>query len=354
MNPLPDAPFLLSYKGVAPELEGLSVRADAGSAVLGRVKLGPRAELGRFAVLRGDGHVINVGSELHLGVHSTVHIAHALYGTTIGDRVAVGANAVVHACIVGNDCVIQDDVAVLDGSVIGDGSVIARGSVVFPRSVLPPGQWCEGVPAVPVRSIDTAELEALRCRVRTHAPDESRVAANTSLLTGAANASRGYVAATVTGTGEIRMGEGSSLWFGCIVDAFGYGVSIAAGSNVQDNSVLRSTQRAVTIGANSIIGHNVMLHDCTIGERVLVGMSSALAPGTVVMDDVLVAAGSATIKEQILESGWLWGGRPARALSRLSEQKRRLIQQSAEVYCEYAMDFGVAQAAALRCHAERE
>jgi len=149
------------------------------------------------------------------------------------------------------------------------------------------------------------------------------------------------------------MGEGSSLWFGCIVDAFGYGVSIAAGSNVQDNSVLRSAQRAVTIGANSIIGHNVMLHDCTIGERVLVGMCSVLAPGTVVMDDVLVAAGSATTKGQILESGWLWGGRPARALSRLSEQKRQLIQKSAEVYCEYAMDFGAAQAAALRRHPER-
>jgi len=144
-----DAPFVLAYEGVHPTLKGPVRRSEPGSAVLGRVTLGGQAVLERHAVLRGDGHVIDIGSEFHLGVHSTVHIAHAVYGTTIGERVTVGANSTVHACTVGDDCVVQDCVSVLDGAVIGNGSVVAAGSVVFPRSVLP---------------LDNGVKACLRCR----------------------------------------------------------------------------------------------------------------------------------------------------------------------------------------------
>lgn len=348
MRLLQNEPFLLTYGGVDPLLKGPVRRSEPGSAVVGRVTLGGQATLERFAVLRGDGHVIQVGAEFHLGVHSTVHIAHALYGTTIGDRVSVGANAVVHACTVGDDCVIQDAVSVLDGATVGSGSVVAAGSVVFSRSVLPPGCWCEGVPAVPVRPVDAAELQALHERMRADA------CAGASVATAAGRDSitirgrdAGFVAATVRGTGEVRMGEGSSLWFGCVVDAAVLGVNVATGSNVQDNSVLRSSGRPVTIGADCTIGHNVLLHDCVIGARVLVGMGSTLAPGTTVGDEVLIAAGSSTHPGQELEGGCLWAGRPARLLARLDERKRLLIQTSAAIYREYALEFAARQAAAL-------
>ena len=172
-----DSPFVLAYEGVCPVLKGPVRRSEFGSSVLGRVTLGREAVLEAFAVLRGDGHVVNVGGEFHLGLHSTVHIAHALYGATIGERVTVGTNSVVHACTVGDDCVIEDGVSVLDGAIIGNGSVVAAGSVVFPRKVLPPGQWCEGLPAVPTRSVDPAELQALHVRMRTNARADSLVAA---------------------------------------------------------------------------------------------------------------------------------------------------------------------------------
>jgi len=349
-----DAPFLLAYEGVQPLLKGPVRRSEPGSAVVGRVTLGGQATLECFAVLRADGHVIQVGADFHLGVHSTVHIAHALYGTTIGDRVTVGANAVVHACTVGDDCIIQDAVSVLDGATVGSGSVVAAGSVVFPRSVLPPGRWCEGVPAVPVRPVDAAERQALHERMRADARAGASVAAaagsDAIVITGR---HAGYVAATVTGTGEMRMGEGSSLWFGCVVEAAVLGVDVATGSNIQDNSVLRSSARPVTIGADCTIGHNVLLHDCVVGARVLVGMGSTLAPGTVVGDEVLIAAGSSTTPGQQLEGGWLWAGRPARPVARLDERKHLLIQKSAAVYREYALEFAANQAAALGTAAAR-
>lgn len=140
-------PLLLPYGGVNPTLKGPLLGCGTGGAVLGRVTLGRRAVLGVHAVVRADGHVVEIGDEFHLGRRATIHIAHGRYGTFIGHHVTVGANAVVHACEVGDECVIEDDAVVLDGSTVGPGSIVAAGSVVFPRTALPPGNWCEGPPA---------------------------------------------------------------------------------------------------------------------------------------------------------------------------------------------------------------
>jgi carbonic anhydrase/acetyltransferase-like protein (isoleucine patch superfamily) len=318
-----------------------------GSALLGRVTIGENAELGSFSVLRADGHVVEVGSGFSIGRHSTVHISHEIYGAFIGHHVSVGSNSVVHACTVEDDCVVQDQVCVLDGALIGRGSVIAQGSVVSARAVMPTGHWCAGNPAVPLRPIDAAELAQLHQQTRAQARLANSLAAAARWIPTPA-AAPGYVAATVTGAGELRMGEDSSLWFGCIVDAATHGVDIGAGTNVQDNSILRSSERALVIGADCTIGHNVLMHDCTIGDRVLLGMGSVLAPGTVVQDDVLLAAGSTTEPGQVLEGGWLWRGQPARPVVRLDPKKRQLMEQSALIYREYAKEFALQQKLALQ------
>lgn len=349
MSALEDSPFVLEYMGVRPAFNGPARSSGFGSAVLGRVTLGNDAILGPFAVLRGDGHVVEVGDNLYLGLHSTVHIAHELYSAKLGARVTIGSNSVVHACTVGDDCVIEENVAVLDGAIVGRGCAVAAGSVVFPRSVLPPGQWCEGSPAVPMRPLASVELHELHKRVRADGLIGSSKAiervANSVAISGG---DHGYVAATVTGSGTLRMGESSSLWFGCVLESGALGVTIASGANVQDNTVLRSEEHLVRVGEGSTIGHNVLLHDCIVGARVLVGMGSTLAPGTVVMDDTFVAAGSCTAPGQVLKSGWLWGGRPARAMSRMNDRMHQVIQVSAEIYREYAAEFAANQEAVLR------
>ena len=344
MNPGTDTPLLLAYEGVLPRLLG-PVRSAVGAAVLGRVTLGADAVLGVMAVLRADGHVIEVGAGLHLGRHSTVHIAHGVYGSFIGAHVSVGANAVVHACTVGEDCVVQDDVAILDGASVGAGSALAAGSVVYPRTRLPPGHWCAGAPAVAVRPLASGELQALHDAVRT-APAG---AAPAPLHTGTRQpgASPGaYVAATVTGSGPVQLAAGSSLWFGCELQTAGQGLALGEHSNVQDNSVLHAATQPIHIGAGCTIGHNVFMEGCSVGDRVLVGMSSRIAAGTVIESDVLVAAGSTTLPGQVLQGGWLWGGRPARRLLVLDEAKRSVIERSARVYGDYAREFAQRQAEA--------
>lgn len=334
--------LVLPYRGISPAIGEPGAFFDRGCAVLGRARIGRDAAMGPFAVVRADGHVVNAGDDFLLGAHATVHISHDLYGSTVGDRVTVGRNSVVHACTIGDDCVLDENVVVLDGAAVGSGSVLAAGSVVFPRTVLPAGQWCEGSPARAVRSLRPGERQAARERVRAAARECETDPTRDFSIDGAEGT---FVAATAVGRARPVLGAASSIWFGCVVQAGGQRVHVGERSNVQDNSVMRATGRPIEIGDDTTVGHNVRLEDCTIGSRTLVGMGSRLAPGTVVHDDVFVAAGTLTTEGQVLGSGSLWGGRPARPIAPLGDAHRKVIAQAAAMYCEYAAQFARVQAA---------
>lgn len=334
-------PFTLPFRGISPAIEAPPAYFDRASAVLGRARIGRAAAFAPFAVVRADGHVVNAGDDFFLGAHATVHIAHDLYGSTIGDRVTVGRNSVVHACTLGDDCVLEDDVYVLDGAAVGSRCVLAAGSVVYPRTVLPPGHWCEGSPARAVRTLTTAERREIRERVRTSA----RSCETTGVQEFRAEAGEGsYIAATAVGRARLTLAAQASIWFGCLLEAQEHPVRVGAGANVQDNCVLRTSDRAIEIGERATIGHNVLLEDCTIGIGSLVGMGSRLAPGTIVQDDVFVAAGTHTTDGQILTSGSLWGGRPARPIAALRNSLRTVVAEAGLMYCGYAQEYAARQA----------
>ena len=122
------------------------------------------------------------------------------------------------------------------------------------------------------------------------------------------------------------------IWFGCEFDAGGHAITIGESSNIQDNTIIRCEAAPVRIGRESTVGHNVLLTDCLVGDRSLVGMGAVVAPGTVIEDDVLLAAGSRTTEDQRLESGWLYGGVPARQMSPLDDRKRAIITTTWPTY----------------------
>lgn len=336
-------PYLLSYAGVEPVFAGPPAHAGPGAAVLGRATLGARASLGASSVIRADGHVVTAGDEFRLGPRATVHIAHELYPTHIGDRVAVGRNAVVHACTVGNDCVIGDDAVVLDGSVLEDGVILEPGAVVFPRSRLTGGQVYAGAPAKPVRAAEPGEVAA-RSRAMADAMEDG---ARPLAEPGDASIPF-FVAATARLRGRVEAGSNASIWFGCDLDAGAHAIVLGERANVQDNTVMRCTSGPITFGAGSVVGHNVELATCAVGAGSLVGIGARVAEGTVIEDDVLLAAGATTTPGQVLHAGWLWAGRPARPLSRMDEAKRAMISGTNGHYVGYARDFDAAQRALAR------
>jgi carbonic anhydrase/acetyltransferase-like protein (isoleucine patch superfamily) len=338
-------PLILPYEGTLPVIAGPLRHAGPATAVLGRVRIGRDAWLGHLCVLRGDGDHVQVGDDFHLGARSTLHIVHEAMPCIVGNRVSVGVNACVHACTVGNDVVIGDNVVVLDGAVVEDNVILENDALVFPGKRIAGGHLYAGAPAKPVRALEPGEVAA-----RHQAMRADPGAAPTRIAAGASERSAiepsVFVASTARLRGVIRAAERVSVFFSNEFDAGDASISIGPRTNIQDNTIIRcSTTQGVKIGHDSTVGHNVLIEDSAIGNHTLIGIGSAVAVGTVVEDHVLLAAGARTAPGQVLESGWLYAGVPARKLAPLDGAKREMIEAIVASYCHYSQEFKREEAA---------
>jgi carbonic anhydrase/acetyltransferase-like protein (isoleucine patch superfamily) len=337
---MPSAPpFILSYTKIAPVFAGPPVHAGTGSAVLGRATLGRNAWLGDLSVIRADGHFVRAGDDLHVGARSTLHINHGIFPCIVGDRVTVGENACVHACTVGSDVAIDDGTVILDNAVVEDNVAFEAGSTVYPNKRVPTGFLYAGSPAKPVRPISPADVVELR-RTIIERSREPQLAPRRAIAAGSDVHPSVFIAGTASVRGRLVAAEGSSIWYSNDFDAGAATIAIGPRTDVQDNTVIRcTTTQGVTLGRASVVGHNVTIHDCVIGDECLIGIGSTVAQGTVVGDRVLLAAAARTEPGQVLESDWLYAGSPARKLARLDEGKLAMTRLIAGQYCEYAQEF---------------
>jgi carbonic anhydrase/acetyltransferase-like protein (isoleucine patch superfamily) len=145
--------------------------------------------------------------------------------------------------------------------------------------------------------------------------------------------------------GDVRMGARSSVWFGAVVRADNTRILIGQESNLQDGAVGHSDPGApLTIGERVTIGHQAIVHGCTIGDDCLVGMGARILNGAVPGDGCLVGAGALITEGKRFEEGGLIVGVPARLVRPLSEPEREGIRLSAAHYAEKAARY----AASLR------
>ena len=147
--------------------------------------------------------------------------------------------------------------------------------------------------------------------------------------------------------GDVRLADDVSIW--PLVAARGdvnY-IQIGARSNIQDGSVLHVTHKSaknpegnpLIVGEDVTVGHKVMLHGCTIGNHVLVGMGSILLDGVVVEDDVMIGAGSLVPQHKRLESGYLYLGSPVKQVRPLKEAELEGLRYSANNYVKWKNDY---------------
>ncbi|WP_299796532.1 gamma carbonic anhydrase family protein [uncultured Shewanella sp.] len=140
--------------------------------------------------------------------------------------------------------------------------------------------------------------------------------------------------------GDIKLDDDASIW--PLVAARGDVNHICIGkrSNVQDGSVLHVTRKSDTnpdgnpllIGDDVTIGHKAMLHGCTLGDRILVGMGAIILDGAILEDDVILGAGSLVPPGKVLKSGYLYVGSPAKQVRKLTEAELAFLPQSADNY----------------------
>lgn len=151
---------------------------------------------------------------------------------------------------------------------------------------------------------------------------------------------RVYVDEQAAVIGDVVLGDDASVWPMCSIRGDVNRIRIGARSNIQDGSVIHVSHahdalpagRATTIGEDVTVGHNVVLHACTIESRCLIGMGSVVLDGAILRAGVLLGAGSLVTEEKILEGGYLYVGRPAKRVRPLTTEEGKWLEYSARHY----------------------
>lgn len=147
--------------------------------------------------------------------------------------------------------------------------------------------------------------------------------------------------------GEVQLDDDVSIWPLVAIRGDVNKVVIGKRSNIQDGSVLHVTHQSssnpegypLIVGEDVTVGHKAMLHGCTIGNRVLVGMGSILLDGVIVEDDVMIGAGSLVPPGKRLESGYLYLGSPVKQVRPLSEAEIAGLLYSSNNYVGWKNEY---------------
>jgi carbonic anhydrase/acetyltransferase-like protein (isoleucine patch superfamily) len=129
-----------------------------------------------------------------------------------------------------------------------------------------------------------------------------------------------YVAENATIVGEVSFGENCSVWFNAVIRGDVNFISIGNKVNIQDGAVIHCTylKHPTVIGNNVSIGHNAIVHGCTIHDNVLVGMGAIIMDGCVVESNSIIGAGSVVTQNTHVESGFIYAGIPAKKVKALN------------------------------------
>lgn len=142
--------------------------------------------------------------------------------------------------------------------------------------------------------------------------------------------------------GDVTMGKDCSVWWSAVVRGDVNTIRIGDRVNIQDGAVIHCTyEKSETIIGNDVsIGHNAIVHGCTIEDEVLIGMGAIVMDLAVVQKHVIVAAGAVVLENTVLESGWIYGGIPAKKIKQLDPDNRQFfISRTASNYVKYSQWF---------------
>ena len=155
-----------------------------------------------------------------------------------------------------------------------------------------------------------------------------------------------FIASTAVIIGDVVIGPGANIWYGCILRGDGNLLRVGAGTNIQDGTIVHlNTQDdhgrgapgyRCLIGDNVTIGHMALIHACTLEDGAFVGMKACVMDGAVVEGGGMVAAGALVTPGKRVKSGELWAGSPAKLMRPLSDKERDYLRYAAEHYVELA------------------
>ena len=147
-----------------------------------------------------------------------------------------------------------------------------------------------------------------------------------------------FIAPNATIVGDVVMGTNCSVWFNAVIRGDVNAITIGNYSNIQDGVVIHATYQkaATTIGNRVSVGHNAIVHGCTLQDNVLVGMGAIVMDNVVVEEYCIIAAGSVVLENSICESGHIYAGTPAKKIKPITDQQRALLNTLPDNYVMYS------------------
>ena len=151
-----------------------------------------------------------------------------------------------------------------------------------------------------------------------------------------------FIAENATIVGEVIMGNHCSVWFNAVIRGDVHFIKMGNKVNIQDGAIIHATYQKspTTIGNNVSIGHNAIVHGCTIEDNVLIGMGSIVMDDCVVESNSIIAAGAVLTKNTRVEAGSIYAGIPAKKVKDISEELvSGEINRISENYVKYSSWF---------------
>jgi carbonic anhydrase/acetyltransferase-like protein (isoleucine patch superfamily) len=148
-----------------------------------------------------------------------------------------------------------------------------------------------------------------------------------------------FFAENVVIVGDVTMGNECSIWYNAVIRGDVHYIKMGNKVNVQDGAIIHATYKTspTNIGNNVSIGHNAIVHGCTIHDNVLIGMGAIVMDDCIVESNSIIAAGAVVMKNTIVKSGSVFGGIPAKKLKDISEELiSGEISRIANNYVKYA------------------
>jgi carbonic anhydrase/acetyltransferase-like protein (isoleucine patch superfamily) len=151
-----------------------------------------------------------------------------------------------------------------------------------------------------------------------------------------------YIAENATIVGDVSMGNQCSIWFNAVIRGDVNYIKLGNKVNVQDGAVIHATYKTspTTIGNNVSIGHNAIVHGCTIHDNVLIGMGSIVMDDCIIESNSIIAAGAVVTKNTRVEAGSIYAGTPAKKIKDISKELiSGEINRIADNYVHYSSWF---------------
>lgn len=161
-----------------------------------------------------------------------------------------------------------------------------------------------------------------------------------------------FIAPGATIIGDVEIGAGASIWFGCVVRGDVNVVRIGERTNIQDGTVVHAAKegQGTFIGNDITVGHMVLLHACTLEDGAFVGMRATVMDDALVEGGAMVAAGALITPGKRVRRGELWAGAPAKKIRELTDADRLAIGKLAPRYVALAAEYLDAPAGAEAAH----